>query len=50
MLEKAFVVPVERYIWYGLSRNSFIHFAATIDRVIMVMYLHYYYYYIYQCI
>jgi hypothetical protein len=42
-----YVVPVVRFIWHSLSRYSFIHIAATINSVIMIMYLHYYYYYYY---
>jgi len=45
MLEKVYVVPVERLIWHRLSRYSVIHITATINSVIMIMYLHYYYYY-----
>jgi hypothetical protein len=44
-LEKAYVIPVVRFIWHRLSRYSFIHIAATINSVIMILYLHYYYYY-----
>ena len=44
---KVYVVPVERFIWCSLFRYLFIHIAATINSVIMRMYLHYYYYYYY---